>query len=215
MTAPLVTAPARELVPRLLALVAPAHEDEEVAWLTAARHSKLDAVVVRDRNRGDLDRLTRLERFVHAGQRTLTSGRCDLARAVGCAGVHLPSDGIPVAAARSLLAPAALIGCSTHTLDDIQRAHDAGASYVVFGPVWPTPGKGPAIGLGQLAQACRLGIAVLALGGVTVDRFLACSEAGAAGVAGIRLVADPRTLEFTVAAAAAAFTRPSGYHPAP
>jgi thiamine-phosphate pyrophosphorylase len=42
-------------------------------------------------------------------------------------------------------------------------------------------------GLEALRQSCRAKIPVLALGGITVENAVSCIQAGAAGVAGIRL----------------------------
>ena len=43
------------------------------------------------------------------------------------------------------------------------------------------------MGLGALREACRAGIPVLALGGITLENAQSCFAAGAAGIAAIRL----------------------------
>ena len=58
---------------------------------------------------------------------------------------------------------------------------------MTFGPVFATPGKGAPVGLEELARAAATGAPVLALGGVTLERFGELREAGAAGIAAIRL----------------------------
>lgn len=64
-----------------------------------------------------------------------------------------------------------------------------GADFAVFAPVFEKKDDSHArpAGLDALRQACREKIPVLALGGITVGNACACREAGAAGVAGIRL----------------------------
>jgi len=123
------------------------------------------------------------------GQLLLVNDRLDVALAAGAAGVHLPSAGVPPADARRLLGPAALVGVSCHSAADVARARDGGASFATFGPVWDTPSKrpfGPPVGLAALRDAARLGLPLVALGGVTPERAAEAFAAGAAGVAVIR-----------------------------
>ena len=110
------------------------------------------------------------------------NSRADIAAASGADGVHLPAD----APAGTL--PTLLIGRSCHSLEEVRSAR---ADFVTFGPVFPTPGKGPAVGLEALSEACKLSPHVYALGGVNWDNADACMQAGAEGIAGIRLFQDP------------------------
>ncbi|MBV9442511.1 MAG: thiamine phosphate synthase [Acidobacteriaceae bacterium] len=112
----------------------------------------------------------------------LINSRADVASATGAEGVHLPSD------APQATLPGLLVARSCHTLEEIQTAK---ADFVTFGPVFETPGKGPALGVEFLRRACALGKPVFALGGVNWDNAARCLEAGAEGVAGIRLFQDP------------------------
>jgi len=119
----------------------------------------------------------------------LVSSRCDIAVAVGAAGVNLPERDIGVADARQLLG-LRLIGRSVHSLDSAREAEAAGADFVIFGPVWPSRSHkgGEAQGLealGKVAGAVR--ISVLAIGGVDMKRAEECLRAGAAGYAAIRM----------------------------
>jgi thiamine-phosphate pyrophosphorylase len=135
------------------------------------------------------------------GARLLINERVDVAMAVGADGVHLPERGFPIAEARALLGPDALIGASTHDPAGVARAVAAGVNLVVCGPVWPTPSKPGSSGFGTagLRDAVRAAgqTPLYALGGVdTPDRAGHCVAAGAHGVAGIRAflaAADPCT----------------------
>jgi thiamine-phosphate pyrophosphorylase len=123
------------------------------------------------------------------GQLLLVNERIDVALACGADGVHLPVTAVGPAQARRLLGPAALIGVSCHSLAEVARARAGGADYATFGPVWATPSKaghGPPVGLEALRQASRLGLPLVALGGVEPSRARQAIEAGAAGVAAIR-----------------------------
>jgi len=119
----------------------------------------------------------------------VVSSRCDIALACGAAGVNLPENDIPVAAARALMGER-LVGRSVHSVESALRAEGEGADYVIFGPVWASashPTSAPA-GIATLAEVARaLRIPVLAIGGVTERRIAECHAAGAAGYAAIRL----------------------------
>ena len=85
------------------------------------------------------------------------------------------------------------------------RAREEGADYATFSPVWDSPGKGAAAGMRELARAAAAGLPVLALGGVTIERFAEVAAAGAAGVAAIRLFQRPSDLRAAVEAARRSF----------
>jgi len=112
-----------------------------------------------------------------------------VALAAGADGVHLRSDDVSPEEVRKVWKSGEpLIAVSCHSPEDITQAAAAGANFAVFAPVFEkkdTPTQ-PA-GLGSLEQACRARIPVLALGGVTLENARSCLDAGAAGVAGIRL----------------------------
>lgn len=124
-----------------------------------------------------------------AGQLLLVNDRLDVALASGADGVHLPADGIPAEEARRLLPAGALVGVSCHSAGDVARAGAAGADFATFGPVFDTPSKrrfGAPLGLERLAEAARLGLPLLGLGGVDPANAARVVAAGAHGVAAIR-----------------------------
>lgn len=87
--------------------------------------------------------------------------------------------------------PVIVIGVSCHNEAEVIEAERASADFVVFGPVFDKRGteKQP-VGIDELRKVCRHQIPVLALGGVTAENAHLCIEAGASGVAGIRLFQD-------------------------
>jgi thiamine-phosphate pyrophosphorylase len=130
-----------------------------------------------------------------ARQVFLINDRLDVATLVGADGVHLPSAGVPVADARSLLGPVKLIGRSCHSLAEVEAARAAGADYATFSPIYDTPSKralGAPVGVEALGEAARVGLPLVALGGITPENAPAVRGAGAEGVAAIRawLVGD-------------------------
>jgi thiamine-phosphate pyrophosphorylase len=166
-------------------------------WLARLAAAGVGAVQVREKDLDD-GAVYELARQARAAlpppAKVLVNGRVDLALAAGADGAHLPADGVPVAALRRRFGQGVLLGVSTHRVEEVELAMRDGADYVTFGPVWPTPSKeryGPPLGIGELARAARLGIPVYALGGVMLSRFGEAAEAGAAGVAGIRLFQGP------------------------
>jgi len=133
------------------------------------------------------------------GARLLVNDRSDIALAVGADGVHLGVRSIPPAGARRLLGPDALVGCSTHSLQELRDAVSGGADYVTFGPVYATPSKasyGPPVGTETLSRACRESpVPVFALGGVGTEQVGETLRSGAFGIAlisGISAAPDPR-----------------------
>lgn len=122
------------------------------------------------------------------GAMVIVNDRVDLAWMAGAAGVHLGQEDLPPGAARRLLGPDAVIGYSTHTIDQIERASADDVSYVAVGPVFGTRTKDTgydAVGVPLVREAVRraAGRPVVAIGGITLDTATQVWAAGAAGVA--------------------------------
>jgi thiamine-phosphate pyrophosphorylase len=132
----------------------------------------------------------------------LVNSRSDVAIACGAEGVHLRSNDISPSAVRAIWRRDAgtafrernspVIGVSCHSIADVVRSASEQASFAVFAPVFEKPGNLEArlTGLEALQTACSQKIPVLALGGITLENASSCVQAGAAGVAGIRLFQD-------------------------
>jgi thiamine-phosphate pyrophosphorylase len=131
----------------------------------------------------------------------LINSRPDVAIATGAHGVHLTSSPgeLTPDEVRALYASTALppprITASCHTLDEVHRAHRARVDAILFAPVFEKSLPAltlPGHGLDHLRAACTAAapIPVFALGGVTPANTPACLEAGASGIAGIRLFHD-------------------------
>jgi thiamine-phosphate pyrophosphorylase len=129
----------------------------------------------------------------------LVNSNVDAAVASRAQGVHLtlkPGSATPYEvvlryAAAGLSHP--LITVSCHSLEEIQRVRPFQPDAILFAPVFGKIVAGktitPAAGLEALSAACRAAAPtpVFALGGVTQGRARLCLDAGAAGIAGIRL----------------------------
>jgi len=130
------------------------------------------------------------------GVRLIVNDRVDLAQAVGAHGVHLGQDDLPPEAARRLLGPDAVIGYSTHNVEQALAAARLPISYLAVGPIFQTTSKtdtSPVLGLDGL-RAVRRAIGPLplvAIGGITHANARSVVDAGADSVAVISaLVSD-------------------------
>lgn len=127
--------------------------------------------------------------------RLLINSRSDVAIACRADGVHLRGDDISPTEVREMWKKTKasvsepIISVSCHCRMEVSRAANEGATFAVFAPVFEKPGVSGvnAAGIERLADACQEKIPVLALGGISLKNAAACMQAGAAGVAGIRL----------------------------
>lgn len=120
----------------------------------------------------------------------LVNSRVDVAFATEAHGVHLPADGLPVAAARRILGPHAIVGRSVHSVEERLAASAEEVDYVEMGTVFPSrshPG-GQSVGLGAIETASAGGVPILAVGGITPENAGAVIGAGAHGVAVISAI---------------------------
>ena len=121
------------------------------------------------------------------GAALIVNDRPDVTLIVGADGVHLGQDDLDPRAVRTLLPPGALVGVSTHNLEQFQRAAGAPVDYLAIGPVFPTRSKAapdPVVGLEMVRKARALTTGPLvAIGGITEENARSVVEAGADGVA--------------------------------
>ena len=128
--------------------------------------------------------------------RLMVNDRADIALAAKADGVHLAANSLPVDVIRRSFPKDFIIGASTHTADAAVNAVSDGADFVVFGPVFETPGKGEPQGLAALTDVCEklYPFPVIALGGIDGPRKQSVLDAGAAGFAAIRYLNDAENL---------------------
>jgi thiamine-phosphate pyrophosphorylase len=129
--------------------------------------------------------------------RVIINDRLDVALAAGARGVHLGHESLAASEVvrwcRAENAPADFaIGVSCHSLEEARKAESAKADYIFWGPVFETPSKlqfGAPQGLAKLAEVCRAvpNMKVVAIGGVNAENAASCIQAGASGIAAIRM----------------------------
>lgn len=122
----------------------------------------------------------------------LLNDRVDIAKMAGADGVHLGQEDMPPLAARKVLGEGAVIGLSTHNVDDVWASRDEPVDYIGFGPIYTTPSKpdaAPVVGIDGLREAViEAAVPVVAIGGIDAGRAPAALGAGARAVAMIGAV---------------------------
>ncbi|KAL7418408.1 thiamine biosynthetic bifunctional enzyme [Cryptotrichosporon argae] len=104
----------------------------------------------------------------------LINDRIDVFLAVGAAGIHIGQTDMPLALARALAGPGAVVGVSTGSVAEARAAVDGGADYVGIGPVWATQSKdvthktvlGPDGAGAILEELAGTGVRSVAIGGI-------------------------------------------------
>jgi len=136
----------------------------------------------------------------------IVNDRADIALAAGAAGVHVGEADLPVAAIRRFAPANFIVGASLGSDAELLNAKDA--DYVGIGPVYGSDSKsdaGSAIGVeGFKRLASLVAHPAVAVGGITADRALQITLAGAAGVAVINAILmadDPESAARAIAAA--------------
>ena len=177
--------------------------DELLARVQAALRGGVRVVQYRDKQRDTAQRaeiadaICALCRRYGAG--FIVNDDLALALAVDADGVHLGADDGDLATARQALGPGKLLGVSCYADFALARAAvAAGADYVAFGAVYPSPTKPHAQRAPlSLFGRCRdeLGVPACAIGGITLDTAPALIAAGADLLAVITDLIDASDIE--------------------
>lgn len=171
--------------------------EEPEPLLRAALRGGVDVVQLRDKSlpRREVERSAQTFRRlcdVHSALFILNDDP-DLARSCGADGVHVGQDDMPVAEARAILGPDAIIGLSTHSIEQIEAAGEQPTDYISVGPIWETPTKEgrPAVGLELIAAAAeRAAHPFFAIGGIDSGNAAQVVEAGALRLCVVRAIRD-------------------------
>jgi thiamine-phosphate pyrophosphorylase len=132
------------------------------------------------------------------GRIFIVNDRPDIAAIVGADGVHLGQNDLPIAEARTLLRPGAIVGRSTHDVQQVRTAVNEGADYISVGPMFPTATKdaGAPLGVKFLRQAIReTSLPIVTIGGINpgnVGKLLAAGAKCVSACAAICGAANPR-----------------------
>ena len=127
-----------------------------------------------------------------SGQTTLIiNDRADLALACGADGVHVGQDDLSVEGARRVSGENAIVGISTHNLEQVLAATQTTADYIAVGPVFPTGSKSnpdPVVGL-EFVEKVREATSkpLVAIGGIHRGN---CRSVLAAGADSVAVISD-------------------------
>lgn len=177
-----------------LYLVTSPHENL-LSVVEDALQGGLTLVQYRDKTADDTTRLQQAKALRQLCQEYdalfIMNDRIDLALAVGADGVHLGQHDAPVALARQLLGPQAIVGRSTTNPDELKQALGEGADYIGVGPVYETPTKAgkAAAGLSYVRYAKEHStVPWFCIGGIDTDNLGQVLGAGATRVSVVRAI---------------------------
>jgi thiamine-phosphate pyrophosphorylase len=121
----------------------------------------------------------------------IVNDRIDLALAVDADGVHIGQDDLPADVVRKILGEDKIIGISTHSLEEVERANELPVDYIALGSIYRTPTKEKPIivGVETLKEAKKIAKKPLvAIGGIMPYNVDEVIKAGADGVAVISAI---------------------------
>lgn len=133
--------------------------------------------------------------------RLIINDRVDIALAIGADGVHLGQDDLPPEAARELLGERAIIGFSTHTLEQAIEAARRPVDYIAIGPIFKTSSKenpDAVVGIDglRLVRQATGRMPLVAIGGISLETAGEVFAAGADSIAAISLLlCEPGKIE--------------------
>ena len=143
---------------------------------------------------------TILEDAKAAGATVIINDRADITALSNAPGLHLGQADLSPADARAVVGSSTILGLSTHTREQWERALGEPIGYAAIGPVFGSVTKQTgfqAIGLGVVREMSKAsavrGLPAVAIGGITIENAVSVIEAGAASVAVISdlLKGDP------------------------
>lgn len=133
--------------------------------------------------------------------RLIINDRVDIALAIGADGVHLGQDDMPPEAARELLGERAIIGFSTHTIEQATEAARMPVDYIAIGPIFNTSSKenpDAVVGIDGLRRVREATgrMPLVAIGGISLETASEVLAAGADSIAVISLLlGEPGKIE--------------------
>ena len=156
----------------------------------------VDVIQLREKEMeaGDLLRVGAplVEACAHANLPFIVNDRPDVALALGATGVHLGTNDLPTSVARRILGTA-VVGASTHSVEDIVEALDAEPDYIAVGPVHETPTKPgrPAAGIELIRHAAgAVTLPWFAIGGIDTSNLGEVMDAGARRIVVVRAITE-------------------------
>lgn len=148
----------------------------------------VDYIHIREKQKSPGEIVALVEELIHAGvekEKLVINDRLDIALLTGIPNVHLPARGLPAKKIKNAF-PHLKVGISTHSLEEVKAAEEAGADYCFFGHIFETDSKKGLTGrgtkrLGEIIKQVK--IPVIAIGGITPDNAGTVLEKKVHGIA--------------------------------
>lgn len=174
--------------------ICPGRSHIEIAKAALAGGAKI--IQIRDKYASDRkffeDACIIREMTEEAGALFFVNDRVDIAAAVGADGINIGQTDMPINVARELLGQETIIGVSADCLEQAIKAHEDGADYIGFGPIFTTTTKldaGLVSGLETLRKVCReISLPIVAIGGIGLTNIGSVAANGAACAAVVSAV---------------------------
>lgn len=124
----------------------------------------------------------------------ILNDRVELAKHLSVAGVHLGQSDMPPTQARAILGPAAVIGVTTNTIDQVKALRGRDIDYIGIGPFATTSTKknlAPILGLEGIKDIVtamgrnveNIDLNTVAVGGIHLEDVVPLMETGVNGIA--------------------------------
>jgi thiamine-phosphate pyrophosphorylase len=153
-------------------------EDEFERFVRSLVEAEVDIVQLRDKRLNDRELIGRARRLrgLTRGTKTLfvMNDRPDIARLADADGVHVGQEELSVKDARTIVGPQALVGVSTHSIDQARQAVLNGANYIGVGPTFASSTKAFEAYQGvELLRtvANEIRLPAFAIGGITLENL--------------------------------------------
>ena len=115
-----------------------------------------------------------------------------LAKEVGADGVHLGQEDVikyPIEKTRSIMGTGAVIGVSTHSVEQFVEANGKDVDYIAFGPIFPTKTKDYSIGKSLIPAILKAAVKpVVFIGGIDGSNIDEVIALGGRNIAMIRAI---------------------------
>ncbi|MBM3119276.1 MAG: thiamine phosphate synthase [Chloroflexi bacterium] len=177
------------------------HRDE-VDATSKAIHGGAKVIQLRNKHRNKGEFLTVAQKLKDLCCKSnvlfIINDHLDIALAVDADGLHIGQKDLPLSVIRKELAIDKLVGLSTHTLDEAQKAETEGADYVAVGSIFSSPTKKDAkvVGLEHLSRVRQtISIPIVAIGGINKENIAEVISAGADAAAVISAVIAKENIE--------------------
>ena len=140
-----------------------------------------------------------IEQQTGIANKIIINDRADIAKVSGADGVHLGQDDMSPKDARKILGQDALVGLSTHNLEQVEASNLEPIDYIGFGPIFNSKtksGHSPTTGLEELSKISKIAKnPVVAIGGINSENFEQALKAGADKVAVVSDLSEAEDLE--------------------